>query len=119
MPRTQRSSPPAELGNGVRFIVEFENPHLTVGDTIKILGTKECAHSTLRSQASPQDNIYGKLDKASHVDTVGIARAATVKRGGELVRRCDKDGGYTANGLKTSCIGSDIFVQHAATTPPR
>ena len=74
--------PTAELKNGVRFVLEVGNPHLTIGGIIIPLKQdprdQGMCSLDIMFQRNPQDVLLGKPERVSHDDVPGVVYAATV-----------------------------------------
>ena len=75
-------APTAELKNGVRFVLEVGNPHLTIGGIIIPLNQDDPRDQGMCSldimlQRNPLDKLLGKPKGVSHDDVPGIVYAAT------------------------------------------
>ena len=71
----------AELKNGVRFVLEVGNPHLTIGGIIIPLKQNPrdqgmCSLNII-FQRNLQDELLGKPEGVSHGDVTGVVYAAT------------------------------------------
>ena len=71
----------AELKNGVRFVLEAGNPHLTFGSIIIPLKQdprdQGMCSLAIMFQRNPQDELLGKPEGVSHDDVPGVVYAAT------------------------------------------
>ena len=102
-------APTAELKNGVRFVLEVGNPHLTIGGIIIPLKQdprdQGMCSLDIMFQRNPQDELLGKPEGVSHDDVPGVVYAATADadiwhrrlghmnpRSMELLRRKEEDG---------------------------
>ena len=74
-------APTAELKNGVRFVLEVGNPHLTIGSIIIPLKQdprdQGVCSLDIMFQRNPQDELLGKSEGVSHDDVPGVVYAAT------------------------------------------
>ena len=102
-------TPTAELKNGVRFVLEVGNPHLTIEGIIIPLKQdprdQEMCSLDIMFKRDPQDELLGKLERVSHDDAPGVVYAATADaniwhqrlgrmnpRSMELLRRKEENG---------------------------
>ena len=74
-------APTAELKNGIRFVLEIGNPHLTIGGIIIPL-KRDPRDQGMYSldiifQRNPQDKLLSKLEGVSYDDIPGVVYAAT------------------------------------------
>ena len=71
-------APTTELMNGVRFVLEIGNLHLTIGSIIIPLKQDQGVCSLdIMFQRNPQDELLGKPEGVSHDDVPGVVYAAT------------------------------------------
>ena len=74
-------TPTAELKNGVIFVLEVGNPHLTFGGIIISLKQdsrdQEMCSFDIMVERNPQNELLGKPEGVSHNDTPGVVYAAT------------------------------------------
>ena len=74
-------APSAELKNGVRFVLEVGNPHLTIGGIIIPLKQDPrdqgmCSLDIIFHR-NPHNELLGKPEGVSHDDVLGVVYAAT------------------------------------------
>ena len=73
--------PTPKLKNGVRFVLEIGNPHLTIGGIIIPLKQdprdQGMCSLDIMFQRNPQDELLGKSEGVSHDDLPGVVCAAT------------------------------------------
>ena len=112
-------APTAELENGVRFVLEVGNPHLTIGGIIIPLKQDPrdqgmCSLDII-FQCNPQDELLGKPEGVPHDDVPEVVYAATADadiwhrrlghmnhRSMELLRR-KKGNGVEYTGTVSDC----------------
>ena len=74
-------APTAELKNGVRFVLEVGNPHLTIGGIIIPLKQdprdQGMCSLDITFQCNPQNELLGKPQGVCHDDVPGVVYAAT------------------------------------------
>ena len=74
-------APTAELKNGVRFVLEIGNSHLTIGGIIISLKQdprdQGMCSLDIMFQRNSQDELLGKPEGVSHDDVLGVVYAAT------------------------------------------
>ena len=114
-------APTAELKNGVRFVLEVGNSHLTIGGIIIPLKQdprdQGMCSLDIMFRCNPQDKLLGKPEGVSHDDAPGVVYAATAdadiwhRRLGHMNPRsmellCQKEG----NGVEYTGTVSDCDI---------